>query len=580
VDRLRGPAESKERLRVLLATLTGELTLKQACQRLGVGETRLLQLREQALQGALGALLPAPRGRPRQEPAPDPQREALLEERIHELEYEVCVERVRTEIALTEPKLLRRAAAKKKRPVTPIPTLARRAERRCWRHVQRVREIVQMEQPPVRQRREPPPRRRGLPGQKKRRRVERRVRRTTLACRRLAQRHGQPLVTLAASLGISPRSLRRWWQGWRRDGLAPRPRGRPPQHATRAERQDVLALFRDVGPHVGLPTLRRTFPAIARGELLELQRRYRRAWRRHRRLLLYLLHWRRAGAVWAMDFSEPPAPIDGQFKRLLLVRDLASGCQLAALPTRGEDGHVLRRLLDTLVAWHGVPLVLKSDNGSAFIADATRAWAVSHQVLQLYSPPSTPEYNGAVEAGIGSLKTHAHYAATGAGRPAGHWTCDDIEAAAQQANEMALPHGPHGPTPQEAWRQRPTIARDERDALRRTYRRRYALECSQRGLPWSVALQRNVKASVDRVAISQALIEHGYLAIRRKRITDYVRECKERGLEATVEIQRETKASIDRTAIRRALLDHGHLIIRRRRITLPNKRKELAKITC
>jgi hypothetical protein len=32
--------------------------------------------------------------------------------------------------------------------------------------------------------------------------------------------------------------------------------------------------------------------------------------------------------VWAIDFAEPPQPIDGSYTRLLAVRDLGSGYQL------------------------------------------------------------------------------------------------------------------------------------------------------------------------------------------------------------------------------------------------------------
>lgn len=114
VDRLDGSAESKRRLRVLLATLSGEVTLKDACARLGLGETRVLQLRELALQGALGALDPAPRGRPPKLPTADPERVATLEERLHELESDLKVERIRSDLAAADPRLLHYAARKKK----------------------------------------------------------------------------------------------------------------------------------------------------------------------------------------------------------------------------------------------------------------------------------------------------------------------------------------------------------------------------------------------------------------------------------------------------------------------------------
>ena len=48
--------------------------------------------------------------------------------------------------------------------------------------------------------------------------------------------------------------------------------------------------------------------------------------------MLETLHWNVSGAVWAIDHSEPPRPIDGLYTQILAVRDLASGLQLAWTP--------------------------------------------------------------------------------------------------------------------------------------------------------------------------------------------------------------------------------------------------------
>ena len=67
------------------------------------------------------------------------------------------------------------------------------------------------------------------------------------------------------------------------------------------------------------------------------------------------------------------------------------------------------------------------------------------QVQVLFSPAYTPRYNGAIEAGNGSLKTRTHHHAALHGR-AGAWTCDAVEAARQEANTLAHPFGENGPT--------------------------------------------------------------------------------------------------------------------------------------
>ena len=106
VDRLDGPEELKWRLRVLLDTLAGRVSVAQACEELGVSESRLHELRRQALVGALGALMPKPSGRPA---AADttPLREQELLARIQELEVDLQAALVRTELALAMPELFR-----------------------------------------------------------------------------------------------------------------------------------------------------------------------------------------------------------------------------------------------------------------------------------------------------------------------------------------------------------------------------------------------------------------------------------------------------------------------------------------
>jgi hypothetical protein len=60
-------------------------------------------------------------------------------------------------------------------------------------------------------------------------------------------------------------------------------------------------------------------------------------------------------------------------------------------------------------------------------------------------PPEFPRYNGAIEAGIGSLKTRVFFEAGRHDRPC-DWTCDDAEAGQRQANDLARPNGHLEPT--------------------------------------------------------------------------------------------------------------------------------------
>ncbi|HKB06307.1 MAG TPA: hypothetical protein VKD90_29195, partial [Gemmataceae bacterium] len=70
----------------------------------------------------------------------------------------------------------------------------------------------------------------------------------------------------------------------------------------------------------------------SRAELTNLLRRYRRVWRERNRQPLCVLCWPVPGRVWAIDFAEPPTPVDGRFGYLLAARDLASGMPLVWRP--------------------------------------------------------------------------------------------------------------------------------------------------------------------------------------------------------------------------------------------------------
>lgn len=124
VDRLEGPEELKRRLRVLLETIVGSKSVAQACEELGVSESRLHDLRREALVGALGSLMPKPSGRPITARTPS-EREKELEARIDELEVDLQAALVRTELALAMPHLFRRGGKKnarsKNKPRRPAP---------------------------------------------------------------------------------------------------------------------------------------------------------------------------------------------------------------------------------------------------------------------------------------------------------------------------------------------------------------------------------------------------------------------------------------------------------------------------
>jgi transposase InsO family protein len=151
------------------------------------------------------------------------------------------------------------------------------------------------------------------------------------------------------------------------------------------------------------------------------------------------------GRVWAIDFHGPRPAVDGLFPYLLAVRDLSSGQQLLWLPVAQAAAATVVEALRSLFARDDPPLVLKSDNGSAFGALAVQELLHQRGVKNLFSPPRMPRYNGAIEAGIGSLTTRTEQWAARRGHP-GEWSWADAAAAQEEANATAGSRGLLGPS--------------------------------------------------------------------------------------------------------------------------------------
>ena len=135
----------------------------------------------------------------------------------------------------------------------------------------------------------------------------------------------------------------------------------------------------------------------------------------------------------------------------------------------------------------------------------------------LFSPPYWPRYNGAIEAGIGSLKTRIEHHAARHGRP-GQWTWDDVAWAQSEANATARPQGLSGPTPDQAWQTRQPITFEERLHLQTSVAGHRTEVLAQDGWPTFGPLPAMDQRAVDRQAIQRALVEHGYLLFQRRRI--------------------------------------------------------------
>ena len=113
VEGLDASEEAKRKLKVILETIAGELSVSEACERLGVSESRFHQLRDEVLSAGASSLEPKPRGRPRKEVGSEPEVEALKRE-VDELREELEFARARTVIATAFPHLVKDPADQKK----------------------------------------------------------------------------------------------------------------------------------------------------------------------------------------------------------------------------------------------------------------------------------------------------------------------------------------------------------------------------------------------------------------------------------------------------------------------------------
>lgn len=123
VEHLDGSRQAKERLEVILDTITGRLTIGQASERLQVKEARFHQLRTKALKASLARLEPRSAGRPRQDASAEENRCEELEHEVAELHSKLKISAVQEEIARETLNLLQAEASLKK--TTELPSRRR-----------------------------------------------------------------------------------------------------------------------------------------------------------------------------------------------------------------------------------------------------------------------------------------------------------------------------------------------------------------------------------------------------------------------------------------------------------------------
>jgi hypothetical protein len=108
VERLEGSPAAKQRLEVILETIAGQLTIPEACQQLGINESRFHELRKGTLQATLEALEPQPLGRPAKPISPEQAEIETLKAELRRTQGELELAQVQLSLAHIHPGLFHR----------------------------------------------------------------------------------------------------------------------------------------------------------------------------------------------------------------------------------------------------------------------------------------------------------------------------------------------------------------------------------------------------------------------------------------------------------------------------------------
>ncbi len=109
------------------------------------------------------------------------------------------------------------------------------------------------------------------------------------------------------------------------------------------------------------------------------------------------------GHIWAYDFVED-ALADGRKLYILTVMDEFTREGLAVDVALSTSAERVIGVLTALVAQHGAPGYLRSDNGTEFVATAVQLWLSECGVQTLYIDPGKPWQNGKEERFNGTVR--------------------------------------------------------------------------------------------------------------------------------------------------------------------------------
>ena len=111
----------------------------------------------------------------------------------------------------------------------------------------------------------------------------------------------------------------------------------------------------------------------------------------------------RPNARWSLDFVHDQMDNGRRFRVLNIVDDVTRRC-LAAVPDTSISGARVARELTMLIARHGKPGMIVSDNGTELTSNAVLKWAQDQRIDWHYIAPGKPMQNGYVESFNGRMR--------------------------------------------------------------------------------------------------------------------------------------------------------------------------------
>lgn len=103
------------------------------------------------------------------------------------------------------------------------------------------------------------------------------------------------------------------------------------------------------------------------------------------------------GHVWTWDFVHDTTVRGGKLRMLNVIDEHTREC-LCIHVDRSINAKKVRQVLERLVAEHGAPQFIRSDNGSEFIEKELRKWIDDAGIKTIYIDPGSPWQNGYIES--------------------------------------------------------------------------------------------------------------------------------------------------------------------------------------